>query len=112
MNNFIKAEWVAALRSKEYQQGGDSLKDAAGALCVLGVLCELYAEQHGVPWVEDANGIFDTSFLGETEVLPKEVSEWAELDSNPDLGGTLVVDLNDYDKLTFKEFAVLIEDKL
>jgi hypothetical protein len=34
----LKAKWVAALRSGEYRQAKNRLKDESGAMCCLGVL--------------------------------------------------------------------------
>ncbi len=40
MNPEIKAKWVAALRSGQYQQGAEYLEND-GRYCCLGVLCEV-----------------------------------------------------------------------
>jgi len=47
MDPGIRAAWVAALRSGEYQQGKANLRAADNTYCCLGVLCEL-AVQAGV----------------------------------------------------------------
>ena len=47
MNPQIKAQWVADLRSGQYEQGNGYL-NADGKLCCLGVLCE-QAVKAGVP---------------------------------------------------------------
>lgn len=40
MDAYLKAKWVAALRSGDYKQGKNQLCDGA-AYCCLGVLCEV-----------------------------------------------------------------------
>jgi hypothetical protein len=40
MDKILKEKWVAALRSGEYKQCKDQLKDGGG-YCCLGVLCEI-----------------------------------------------------------------------
>lgn len=41
----VKVKWLAALRSGEYQQGRDMLRDpATGALCCIGVLGAIQGE--------------------------------------------------------------------
>lgn len=85
MNPEIKARWVTALRSGEYQQTKNNLRDAKG-FCCLGVLCDLYAKEHRIDG-------WDTHTLGETadgeptgEELPgNEVCEWAGLDAETDV---------------------------
>lgn len=48
MNQEVKAQWVAALRGGEYEQGRDRLvsikADGSKAYCCLGVLCDLAVE--------------------------------------------------------------------
>jgi hypothetical protein len=46
MDTKIKAEWVKALRSGEYEQGRGKLQ-SDGKFCCLGVLCELSPVVHG-----------------------------------------------------------------
>jgi hypothetical protein len=50
MNPEIKAEWLRALRSGEFRQARDKLRDKGGAFCCLGVLCKLYANADGSDW--------------------------------------------------------------
>ena len=83
MNPGIRAQWTAALRSGEYQQGRAALH-ADGMFCCLGVLCDLAvkagvvsaaaAREDGYPWAYD----------GVPDYLPKSVQEWAGLkEGNP-----------------------------
>lgn len=39
MDAELKAKWIAALRSGEYEQARYKLADSAGGFCCLGVLC-------------------------------------------------------------------------
>lgn len=52
MNSAVKEKWLAALRSGRYKQGRGALAqhddDGDMLFCCLGVLCDLYAEEHGV----------------------------------------------------------------
>lgn len=92
MNKEIKDQWVAALRSGEYEQGTGALNNK-GKYCCLGVLSDL-AIKAGVPVtvvVEDR-----TYYDGHDALPPDSVTEWAGLDRrnpNVDLSDGCVVDL-------------------
>jgi len=120
MNEVIKQQWLAALRSGEYDQGRDRLRTDDGAFCCLGVLCDLHANATGSKWdsVDE-----DASYLGSETALPPAVQLWAELDSEDGgkvrIGGDEPVWLaahNDGDltraKRTFLEIADAIEVQL
>ncbi len=97
MNPEIKASWVAALRSGEYDQGEGLLKfneteTEKASYCCLGVLCDL-AVQAGVlgtphrrasgSWsfgLEDEADPYNYLNYSET-VLPDSVREWAGLEN-------------------------------
>lgn len=54
MDADIKAKWINALRSKQYQQTKTFLHDS-GAYCCLGVLCKIQgAEPDTANWPENA----------------------------------------------------------
>lgn len=56
MNPEIKAKWVAALRSGDYEQGRGYLH--RGGFCCLGVACDLFIKETGrACW--DGDGDFD-----------------------------------------------------
>ena len=105
MNQEIKAQWVQALRSGEYEQGKSALHIISGdgkhTYCCLGVLCEL-AVKAGVAEVistEPKNYKFKDSLVpgdslvrygsrvdiersgnwSETAILPESVMRWAGL---------------------------------
>jgi hypothetical protein len=82
MNPEIKARWVAALRSGEYEQGKGKLNQG-GAMCCLGVLCDLHARETGGAWEHVTSGI--AYYSGSPNYLPEQVREWAGL-PEPRLG--------------------------
>jgi hypothetical protein len=123
MNPEIKAQWVADLRSGEFEQGTGRL-NRDGKLCCLGVLCEQAADA-GV--TDRAIGDRETLYSGLDNVLPYTVTEWAGLpESNPKVtyvdddhgeGVRSLAALNDgaipdARKRTFAEIADLIEGQL
>lgn len=124
MNQQIKEQWVAALRSGEYQQTKTVLHDSEG-FCCLGVLADLYLKEVGKKWDVIAEDCFMFPMFNE-EVLPNEVMDWADLSwDNPEvtverfspIAGQNVPcnvplsDLNDTDH-DFKMIAALIEEQL
>lgn len=125
MNQEIKAEWVAALRSGNYAQGTSRLhaeEDGQDTFCCLGVLCDI-AAQRGVVGSTRFKacgcgsyecGLNYYEYDSETGYLPPSVQEWAGLESaNPAVlhfdGTTELSDLNDREGLNFKQIADLIE---
>ena len=60
MNAKIKRLWVKALRSGKYRQARGALRKNTGAMCCLGVLCEI----QGINWRKTA----DMLPLGTTDV--------------------------------------------
>lgn len=92
----IKAEWVAALESGDYEQGRGNLATVdtvtVGDLttevvkwCCLGVLCDL-AVKAGV--IHSVQAFGRLNYAGEGSVLPQAVSYWAGLEGedNPGVG--------------------------
>jgi hypothetical protein len=83
----VKKMWLDALRSGKYKQGKGALKiktEKGFRHCCLGVLCELYQDNHkkklkeGEPHeLDDISGVVD--FSGNETFLPPEVSRWAGL---------------------------------
>jgi hypothetical protein len=114
MNPQIRAQWCAALRSGEYQQGRQSLRDG-DAYCCLGVLCDLAvkADIIGPPRRSQGGGSW-WLYDGRIDYLPEAVQEWAGLNSgNPDVWywedkAARLGELNDNGK-TFAEIAGLID---
>lgn len=127
MNADVKAEWVEALRSGEYEQGESFLRRTNGEFCCLGVLCEL-AVKHGVipePTLEPNASVYyyiDESVQDSYDAwLPPKVKEWAGIEAdegrmpeplpfkNDEKGTTNnLTGLND-NGYTFAEIADIIE---
>jgi len=104
MNSKVKKLWLKDLRSGEYKQGQERLKDPEGNYCCLGVLCDLHRkETNEEDW--DGKGNY---YFGEDKYLPPVVQEWAGFNcQNPiQLGNE-----NDRGK-TFEEIANIIEARL
>lgn len=126
MNPEIKAKWVAALRSGEYEQGrGSLLRD--GKHCCLGVLCEIAVQENvitkatydtpenSLPEFQSSVTVFDEGPGEQFSVLPEKVIDWAGLDGgNPivDDGKSNLASLNDNAGLSFDEIADVIETQL
>lgn len=114
MNNEIKHQWVAALRSGEYQQGVQVLRKE-DKFCCLGVLCDLYGKEHNTEWEKDTKGGY--AFMNHHTYLPESVAEWADLeDTDPQaedhkIGSAPLAYLNDNGR-NFKTIAQLIEEQL
>lgn len=118
MDEKIKAEWVARLRSGKYVQGIGQLRQPISpfrfSYCCLGVLTDMYCEVTGEEW--DQWGAVHQ----EGAVLSEEVAEWAGI-STDSVGwrtGTFERDgryaelscLNDIG-YSFNEIATIIEEK-
>ena len=132
MNKGIKALWIDALRSGEYEQGTGFLRKEGtgdggrGEFCCLGVLCDLYVEseenyvdpQGPVEW--EALTLQGATYARRIEdhlsFLPDSVMEWAGLTDNEgsyarsDGGWSSLVEMND-NGYTFDEIADVIEEK-
>jgi hypothetical protein len=107
MDPGIRARWVAALRSGEYPQAHQQLRDGDGRCC-LGVLCELAVEDGVIapPYMGGGAWVYD----GADTDLPETVWRWAGLDSgNPEAGEFTLIELNDDEHWDFAEIADAIE---
>ena len=125
MNQEIKTKWLEALRSGDYTQTTNHLKDDKG-YCCLGVLCDLHRKETGYDWkVITHSSAFD--YYGISGSLPPEVIAWAvmEGDHNPAVpvpegliittcpdGKTSLAELNDVAKYDFRQIANVIEEEL
>jgi hypothetical protein len=128
----IKAMWLDALRSGEYQQGQGVLRSENNEYCCLGVLCDLYQKQTGdMHWNSHAEKVADREVDGELAhfysydfgnekigyyafaMPPQEVFNWSGLYGDSTLKGEdgkeySLPEMNDGGK-TFEEIAQLIE---
>jgi hypothetical protein len=116
MNPEVKAKWVAALRSGEYKQGTQQLRDECNRFCCLGVLCNLHAQAH--PEIA-ASQTTPTEYLGNSAMPHFSVREWAGLNSlKVAIGGVqaYLAEHNDgtsaCKRRTFAEIADAIEAQL
>lgn len=110
MNPKVKKLWIEALRSGKYKQGIKRLRTVKNRYCCLGVLCDLYAKEHGKRWSRDTMGEW---VLGmERDYPPDSVIEWAGTKHiGKKIAGRDLAEHNDTGK-TFLEIADLIEKHL
>ena len=82
MKASVKMAWLKALRSGRYLQNRKGLR-TEHKFCCLGVLCDLHRRVHHGKWdlFQVADEGYDYRYLGECLFLPKEVQEWAGIDS-------------------------------
>jgi len=130
MNPEVKQKWIDALRSGKYEQGSEKLRTVSG-YCCLGVLCDLYAQEHNTEW--EFRGNEETNlqpkdywyFEDQSEFVPESVMDWAgftencpvvkidveEKDEDNWFYHEGLADLND-SGYTFNELSNLIEQQL
>jgi hypothetical protein len=115
MNQSVKRRWVEALRSGEYTQGFNVLRNPDDTLCCLGVLCEL-AVKDGIIAEPVLQG--DEYMYGREQAAaspPSIVSAWAGVINDfyevHDGSGfeRQLASLNDSGEFTFEMIADLIE---
>lgn len=107
MNGQIKRDWCKALKSGEFEQTKEYLRDDFG-YCCLGVLTRLFCRAKKVSF-EKVNG----ENPGDNDVLNEKVMKWAGLTSNnPVVDGLELSTHNDgsyrVEGKSFKEIATLI----
>lgn len=111
MNPEIKTRWVAALRSGEYAQTKQALRDENG-FCCLGVLCDVVKDDLGIEWTDTINKNDSCMLFDDAGgFLPSSVMRYADLpDCNPTVEsyGDNLSRLNDFG-YTFEEIANAIE---
>lgn len=132
MKHDIALKWAEALESGKYAQAREGSLRIDDGYCVLGVLCDLHALEHGYTWdqrrkvntYEDGTPFFGIPYLGETTGLPQEVKEWAGIISgyncsiefedivndDGDEPGDLST-LNDLFDYNFKQLAEIIRER-
>ncbi len=115
MKKAIKALWIAALRSGEYKQGVNYLRDTDNNFCCLGVLCNLHAQAH--PEIA-AQQTTHTHYMGVNGIPPDEVFKWAGMGVEQAHRTVLINGVKDSlanhndDGATFAEIADAIEAQL
>lgn len=131
----VKAKWLAALRSGEYQQGVSQLRyedpDKVQRFCCLGVLCDLAVKQGVIEAPELRPGVGSVYVYDGATTLPSsavtawayEVSpgnhdEWMVIEERKGVDGdeypvfSGLTELNDEQNRTFVEIADVIEESL
>lgn len=124
MDPDIKARWVKALKSGEYEQGQGSLNEK-DKYCCLGVLCDLYVKENpDHPWADGEyapeKGLVQVEgrkyLFGQGSFLPPLVEQWAGLSHGNDVifwdgdaeSHDGLVDMNDNGS-DFNQIAEVIE---
>jgi hypothetical protein len=121
----IKKAWIKALRSGEYKQCRDKLKDpTTGSYCCLGVLAEVTAKIQGTDYDryrDGDNSFLPNRFLIEEVFRDKQLLDRSGVFDNPwevnvreekkgeTPGKTTLYQLNDAFEYTFDEIADVIE---
>lgn len=115
MNPEVKQKWIDALRSGKYEQGSGKLRTPNG-YCCLGVLCDLYAQEHNTQWEfrgydENANPhpMDYWYFEDRNYYLPESVMDWAGLKTHNPLVRVDVED-NDEDNGYFQDEIANVND--
>lgn len=119
MDEAIKQEWVAALRSGEYTQGIAVLSGKEGKDCCLGVLCKLAVKHSVIVPPTEYGRCFVYGYKMDSAILPDEVCDWAKISADGYLqepfnskytGGNIsaLTSAND-DGYSFNEIADIIE---
>jgi hypothetical protein len=116
MNKEIKARWVEALRSGNYEQGRYNLRQN-NQFCCLGVLCDVVKDEVGCNWLPSQDHFSNLYKFDEAdEILPIVVAEYADLQVSPRLeiatGVVEIANLNDSAEYSFEQLADLIEQQL
>lgn len=118
MDAGIKARWIAALRSGEYEQAYGQLRSNKG-YCCLGVLSEIAVDAGVITKerIDTGDGWTEAYGNGSSGYLPSLVRDWAGLpDTNPlvqaDGRGQSLAWVNDHSGKTFTQIADLIEEHL
>lgn len=118
MRKSVRARWVAALRSGEYQQGYSALHavtpEDEHRFCCLGVLCEL-AVQDGVeirvdtPSIAESDGNRYVHYEAVHSYPPGAVDTWARYgNTEGPVNWSFLATLND-EGLSFERIAEMIE---
>lgn len=76
MNPDAKAKIVAALRSGEYQQTRDYMKNEDGCMCVWGVICDVSGLHQWEPQIT-LGGANVFGYGGDWAFPPLDVAKWA-----------------------------------
>ena len=116
MDTKIRADWIAALRSGDYEQGKGQLRETADdgttTFCCLGVLCNLHAIANPKIAAKELN---TEAYFFNSGYLSPVVEAWAGIDGNGgeygprDLFGTRSLANDNDNGKSFKQIALIIE---
>lgn len=112
MNQEVKKLWVDALRSGDYKQCKEQLRDENNKFCCLGVLCNLHAIAHPTIAAQQEN---KTEYIGQKALPSQLVYHWAGLPVNTCVtinGYIACLQNHNDDGRTFKQIAKAIEEQL
>ena len=107
MNNEVKARWIQALKSGNFQQGKNSLH-YENKFCCLGVLCELAVENNVSSYERSVDSSY-TYYDGGSTTPAARVLNWAELES---ITVETLIRMNDSYENSFETIANYIEENL
>lgn len=110
MNAEIKAKWIEALRSGNYKQGQNKLRDTRdNTFCCLGVLCDLYTKENNAMWQINSGCNTRYMLFNEDAGLPEPIQKWSGINSGLGSYGdrSLASDNDNYKP--FNEIADIIE---
>ena len=112
MNAHVATLWANALRSGKYRQGYSDLRSPDGTYCALGVLADIYINNHPNTFAWKLTGRLTTSpryyaLANQGQViryvdLPEQIATWANLSAG-DRGN--IIELNDVLKMPFTKIA-------
>lgn len=117
MDPTIKARWLEALRSGEYEQTTEELRSKAGCFCCLGVLCHLFTQEDGSEWNHRRLSELDdpADLLPDNQLPGPRIAIWSGLDWDQmvSINGTTDTLYNHNDGgRTFAQIADAIEAQL
>ena len=96
--------WLQALESDKYTQTSDALHTKDGDYCCIGVLCDVSGLGE---WVNPHSCSWTVSYMGESNVAPREVRDWVGLTLS---GQGDCIQLNDEGGARFAEIAEIIRE--
>jgi hypothetical protein len=109
MHDEAKEAWLAALRSGRYEQTKGRLRDNTGAMCCLGVMCDVVNPDAWKVTESQAGMIVSNTWFGAISLPPDDFTEALGLDSDQ---VRYLATLNDDLDCNFQEIADYIEDNL
>lgn len=110
MNAAIKARWVEALESGQYEQIHGALHTHLNLFCALGVLCELHRLETRADYWRGPDGRGRLAYLENFDYLPHAVARWAGLPELPAMPINLIA--LDQQGLSFDQIAAEIRKHL